>query len=120
MFPNSGAVVAVGLLSLTSYLFWRGTVVVMNAHRAVRMGARLIDAGTPEEFLLAHIAGAVNFPRVELERRQDEIGPHGFPLVIYAQSGVQSARAAHVLRSIGYRSVINAGSMARWTAVHSG
>jgi phage shock protein E len=114
MLPNCGALVALGFLSLIAYLFWRGTVVAMIARQSVSMGARLVDAGTAEEFDLAHVSGSVNIPAEDIARRQGEIGPRGQEVVIYARSGYRSAWAAHVLRSIGYRSVVNVGPMTRW------
>lgn len=119
MSPNCGAIAALGLLSLIGYLFWRGTVVVMNARRLVRTGALLLDAGTPVEFSAAHIAGSVNIPAPDVARRQAEIGPWNRAIVVYARSGFASARAAQVLRGIGYHSVTNVGRMSRWAALQS-
>jgi hypothetical protein len=41
MSPNCGAIAALGFLSVVGYLFWRGTVGVMNARRLVSTGALL-------------------------------------------------------------------------------
>jgi rhodanese-related sulfurtransferase len=116
MNPNLGALVALGVFSLFGYSFWRGTVVLMDARRAVRSGALLIHAGSPEEFHVSHVFGSVNIPASDIARRRGEVGSVTRDIVVYARSGFQSARAAHILRSIGYRSVINAGPMARWDA----
>jgi rhodanese-related sulfurtransferase len=112
--PNYGAIAALSLLSMIGYLFWRGTVVVMNARRLVSAGALLLDAGTPVEFSVAHIAGSVNIPTPDVARRQVEIGPWDRVIVVYARSGFRSARAAQALRAIGYHSVLNVGRMSRW------
>jgi rhodanese-related sulfurtransferase len=114
--PNCGAITALLFLAFIGYQFWRGTVVVSKARRWVGLGALLVDAGTPEEFSLAHIAGAVNIPAPDIARRQAEVGLRTCNVVVYARSRFQSARAAHILRSIGYHSVINVGPMARWGA----
>lgn len=112
-----GGIVALLFLSIIGYFFWRGTVVVMNARRLVdEQGALLLDVGTPAQFTAAHIAGAVNIPAADVALRHAEIGPVDHAIVLYARSGFQSARAAHVLRSIGYHSVINVGSITRWGA----
>jgi rhodanese-related sulfurtransferase len=105
---------ALGILSLIAYLFWRGTAVIMRAHRLVSTGALLVDAGTPAQYLAAHIVGAVNIPTPDVTRRQAEIGPPSRAVVVYARSAFRSAEAAHGLRSIGYDSVTNAGPMRRW------
>ena len=114
MFPNCGALASLGLLSLLGYLFWRGTVVVMNARCLVDTGALLLDAGTREEFSAGHLLGSVNIPAPDVARRQQEIGPLSHPIVVYARSGFRSARTAQVLRSLGYHSVTNVGPMRRW------
>jgi rhodanese-related sulfurtransferase len=112
-----GGVAALLFISVIGYFFWRGTVVVMNARHLIDdQGALLLDVATPAQFTAAHIAGALNIPAADVARRQAEIGPVGRPIVVYARSGFQSARAAHVLRSIGYQSVINVGRIGRWGA----
>jgi len=112
-----GAVAALLFLSVIAYFFWRGTVVVMNARRLVdEQGALLLDVGTPAQFTGVHIAGAVNIPAADVALRHAEIGPVDHPIVVYARSGFQSARAAHILRSIGYQRVINVGTIRRWGA----
>ena len=114
MSPNCGALAALGLLSVIGYLFWRGTVVVMNARRLLEKGALLLDAGTPAEFSAGHVVGSVNIPEPDVVRRQKEIGALSRPIVVYARSGLQSARTTHALRAIGYHSVTNVGPMSRW------
>ena len=112
-----GALAALLFLSIIGYFFWRGTVVVMNARRLVdEQGALLLDVGTPAQFIAAHIAGSVNVPASDVALRPAEIGPVDRPIVVYARSGFQSARAAHVLRSIGYQRVVNVGKIGRWGA----
>jgi phage shock protein E len=119
MYPNLGAIMALGLVSIIGYLFWRGTVVVMNARRWVDSGALLLDVATPAEFAEAHIVGAVNIPAQAVAGRQAELGPRSRAIVVYARSGFRSAQAAHLLRSIGYHSVKNVGPMRRWDAPRS-
>lgn len=110
-----GASAAVFFLSIIGYFFWHGTVVVMNARRLVyEEAALLLDVGTPAQFTAAHIAGSVNIPVGDVALRQAEIGPLDHPIVVYSHSGFQSARAAHVLRSIGYQRVVNVGTIRRW------
>jgi rhodanese-related sulfurtransferase len=113
--PTCGALVALIFVSMIGYFFWRGTVVVMNARHLVDdQGALLLDVGTRTQFAAAHIAGSVNIPAPVVALRQAEIGSRERPIVVYARSGIESARATHVLRSIGYHSVTNVGPMRRW------
>jgi rhodanese-related sulfurtransferase len=114
-----GAAVALVFVSLLGYLFWRGTVAVMNARHLVDAGALFVDVGTAEEFSFAHIAGAVNIPSLEMARRREEFGPNNRVIVVYARSGLQSAEAAHLLRSMGYAFVTNVGPMRRWDVPRS-
>jgi phage shock protein E len=112
-----GGIAALLFLSIIGYFFWRGTVVVMNARHLVdEQGALLLDVGTPGQFTAAHIAGSVNIPAADVALRHAEIGPVGRAIVLYARSGFQSMRAAHVLRSIGYQRVVNVGTIGRWGA----
>jgi rhodanese-related sulfurtransferase len=117
MSPFVLAVIAAGsLLAIIGYFWWRGTVNVTEAHRLVEKGALLIDVDPPEVFGTAHLDGSINIPVEDLARRQEDIGPLGRRIVVYARKGRTSARAAHLLRSIGYHSVLNLGPMKRWTA----
>jgi rhodanese-related sulfurtransferase len=117
MIPNCGALAALGLFTLIAYLFWRGTIVVVNAHELVERGALLLDAGTRLEFTAAHIAGSVNIPARDIAQRQAEIGPRNRSVVVYARSGFRSAQAAQALRGMGYSAVTNAGPMRRWNVL---
>jgi rhodanese-related sulfurtransferase len=114
MLPICGGFVAFGFVSVIAYLFWRGTVVVVNARHLVEGGAVLLYAGTPAEFSAAHVTGSVNIPASDIARRRGEIPDRKRPIVVYARSGFRSARAAHILRSIGYQRVTNVGPMSRW------
>jgi phage shock protein E len=117
MSPFVFAVIAGGLfLAVIGYFWWRGTVNVSDAHRLVERGALLIDVDSPEVFGGAHLDGSINIPVDDLARRQDDVGPVERRIVVYARKGRTSARAAHLLRSVGYRSVLNLGPMKRWTA----
>lgn len=97
------------LLAIITYFWWRGTANVLEAHRWVRDGALVIDVDSSGVFVTAHLDGAVNIPAKDIAHRQGEIGPIERPIVVYARSGL----AAHVLRSIGYHSVLNLGPMTR-------
>ncbi|MGD0674101.1 MAG: rhodanese-like domain-containing protein [Polyangiaceae bacterium] len=103
-------------LAIIAYFWWRGTVNVGEAHRRVRGGALLIDVDSPDVFASAHLDGSVNIPVTDMARRQADIGPIDRAIVVYARSGFTSARAAHLLRTIGYHSVLNVGPMKRWSA----
>jgi len=79
-------------------------------------GAVLIDVGTPKQFALDHLAGAVNIPAESLAARQQELGEHSHPVVLYARSSMRSAVAAQMLRGIGFHRVLSVGTLHRWRA----
>jgi phage shock protein E len=117
MSPFFLAVIAGGaFLAVIGYFWWSGTVNVSAARQMVQKGALLIDVDSSEAFGLAHLDGSVNIPVEDLARRQDDVGPLARRIVVYARRGRTSAHAAHVLRSIGYHSVLNLGPMKRWAA----
>ena len=104
------AVLAVGYLQ-----FMRGgDVTGSDARRLVDAGARLVDVRTPEEFAAGHIAGAVNIPVQELDRRIGELEPKEGPIVVYCRTGIRSGRATLVLKGAGYPQVHDLGAMSRW------
>jgi phage shock protein E len=112
-----GGIAALLFLSIIGYFFWRGTVVVMNARRLINeQGALLLDVSPRAQFTAMHIAGSVNILAADVALHQAELGSVDRPIVVYARSGFQSARAAHVLRSVGYQRVVNVGTMGRWGA----
>lgn len=104
------------LFGVIGYFWWRGTANVYEAHRLVEKGALLLDVDSQEAFGAAHLDGSLNIPVEDVAMRQAEIGPIERPIVVYAREGRTSARATHVLRSIGYHCVCNLGPMRRWTA----
>jgi phage shock protein E len=109
-----GIVVAV-LLAAGYLRFGRGAQISgAEARLFVAGGARLVDVRTPEEFADGHIAGAVNIPVQDLDRRMGELGPKEKNLVVYCRSGNRSARAAQMLESAGYAAVQDLGAISRW------
>jgi rhodanese-related sulfurtransferase len=64
----------------------------------------LVDVRTPEEYLQAHLAGALLIPLGELKKRVQEI-PRDRPLLVYCAVGARSVSAAGFLASRGYREV---------------
>ncbi len=81
-------------------------------------GLRLIDCRDPEEFAFNRIDGAEliplsTLPRVAADRLGDD---KSAPLVVYCHHGMRSARAASVLRQLGYLQAQSlAGGIDRWS-----
>ncbi len=66
----------------------------------------LLDVRTPAEFAQGRIAGAVNIPVGELQRRAQET-PNGKPIVVVCASGSRSKAGARILTKAGYTEVYN-------------
>jgi len=113
---NQKIIYAIAVLLVIGVFFYmrRGSLSGEEARRMVAGGARLVDVRTRAEFDGGHVAGAVNIPVQELERRMKELEPKDRPIVLYCQSGMRSARAMRMLKSAGFASVHNLGAMSRW------
>jgi rhodanese-related sulfurtransferase len=69
----------------------------------------IIDVRTTSEYRGGNVAGSINIPINELERRMDEIKKFNTPLVLCCASGARSGMAAQVLTRAGIESY-NGGS----------
>jgi phage shock protein E len=76
----------------------------------IKDGAVVVDVRSPGEFADGAYPGAVNIPVQELGHRAGEL-PKDRPVVLYCASGARSAFAARLLRSNGWRDVMNAGGL---------
>jgi phage shock protein E len=77
----------------------------------IASGAKVVDVRTPEEFSEEHFPGAINISVEEVSQRISEIGEKEQPVVVYCATGARSAYAARILKSAGYRDVVNAGGL---------
>jgi rhodanese-related sulfurtransferase len=76
-------------------------------------GSLVLDVRQPEEFIEAHVPGAVLIPLSELAARQDEI-PNDRPLLVICQGGGRSARAVEALMNAGYDATNVVGGTKAW------
>jgi rhodanese-related sulfurtransferase len=82
----------------------------MATYRKARVDA-VIDVRSHVEFFFGHLPGSTCIPLGGLEEaveRRADITPDSSILVVCA-SGARSASAAAVLRSLGYRRVVDGG-----------
>jgi phage shock protein E len=74
--------------------------------------ALVIDVRSPGEYASGHLQGAVNLP---LDRFAQEIGrvapDKSVPVMMYCLSGARSGGACRLMQQLGYRQVINGGSV---------
>lgn len=76
-------------------------------------GAVVLDVRNPDEYVEAHVPGAVLIPLGELAGRQDEI-PAGDPLYVICAAGGRSLTATKALVDAGYKAVSVAGGTNGW------
>ena len=78
--------------------------------------ALLIDTRSDEEFNQSHILGAVNAPLALLEDRMKDLQQYRErKVIVYCETGRQSAHAGATLRSNGFTSVYKlAGGLMAW------
>jgi len=94
----------------------------IRADEAVRLmnheDAVLIDVRSGEEFIDGHILTAINVPLAALEDRLSTLEEYrGRPIIVYCQSGRQSAQFGAALRKRGFDKVMGlAGGLVSWRA----
>jgi len=112
MSPFVTAVVAVAVLAaLPALAAWFAGWKPNHARSMLTRGALLVDVGSTEEFAAEHVEGAVSIPSDEVARRQNELGEHARPIVLYSRTHLRSAVAAQTLRGIGFHDVFNMGTL---------
>ncbi|HEY4389901.1 MAG TPA: rhodanese-like domain-containing protein [Paenibacillus sp.] len=67
-------------------------------------GHKLVDVREVQEFKQGHIAGAVNIPLSQIERRLNEIQKDE-SVYLYCRSGMRSKQAAKLLSKHGYNQI---------------
>lgn len=68
----------------------------------------LLDVRTPEEFAAGHLESAVNINWFDADfKNQVEALDKQKTIYVYCKKGGRSAKAAHVLDSLGYKHVID-------------
>jgi phage shock protein E len=87
----------------------------------VRQGAPVVDVRTVREYNANHVRGTTNVPIDELAARIGQVAPDKkAPILVHCQSGGRAANAAKQLRSMGYKQVVDLGSLANARKVVEG
>ncbi|MBF0209129.1 MAG: rhodanese-like domain-containing protein [Oligoflexia bacterium] len=81
----------------------------MRLSALLKEGAQLIDVRSIAEFSAAANHLSRNIPLSEISPRINELNPEK-PVIVCCASGGRSGVAATILRSSGFKNVINAGS----------
>ena len=75
----------------------------------------LIDVRSKEEYETRHVPNAVSMPLDEIERCHKKVLKDlKCPIVVYCQSGYRSRKAAQKLCDLGYKNVLDLGSIDNW------
>ena len=75
-------------------------------------GAYIIDVRTEAEYKAGHLKGAVLIPYDQIEQRiSATVQDLNARIYVYCRSGRRSGIAKDVLNRLGYRDIINLGSM---------
>ena len=74
--------------------------------------ALVIDVRSPGEYASGHVQGAINLPLSRFEQEIGHVAPDkSVPVMIYCLSGGRSGGACRLMQQLGYRQVINGGSV---------
>jgi len=76
----------------------------------------LVDIRPPEVYQRAHLAGAINVPREQLEQRLEELLELPAPPVLYCRAGVDSKTVASELAASGTPVAFLEGGVLGWEA----
>ncbi len=75
--------------------------------KEVLANARVIDVRSNAEYREGHFNGALNIPLDKLAKSRKKLGSLEEPIVVYCASGSRARQAVRILKSMGFRSVIN-------------
>ena len=100
-----------GAVALVAFFLFARAGAESGAKEAIKVGAKLVDVRTPEEYDAGHLANAINIPVDVLANRLHDIGPKDAAVVVYCRSGSRSARAKQILLDAGFARVLDLGSM---------
>jgi len=97
---------------VVAYFAWRVLNSLLVRHRLpalLKDGAQIVDVRGPGEFAAGHFANSLNIPLQKIGERASELDSNR-PVIVCCASGTRSAMAAHRLRRLGFKRVVNAGS----------
>ncbi|MDF2449742.1 MAG: sulfurtransferase [Bacteroidota bacterium] len=70
--------------------------------------ALIVDVRTPHEFASGHIQGSINIPLDAMDSVTKKLKPQDH-IIVCCRSGTRSAMAMGILKSKGYKNVVNGG-----------
>ncbi len=106
-----GLLMGGALCALFALMFHYYVMRIFKARDWLSRGALLVDVDEAGEFARHHPRVAVSVPLDQLARRAHELGGAQRRVVIFAHRWSDGARAAQVLRAIGFGEVMNAAGV---------
>ena len=98
-----------------------GSISPEAARNHLRLGAKIIDVRSPQEFQTGHLPGAINIPGNALEAQINRYVPNkDTVLLLHCLSGGRSGLAVRTLRKLSYKNAFNLGSYGRAEKIISG
>lgn len=79
--------------------------------KKIQACALVVDVRTPAEFAAWHVAGAINIPLDQIEKRIGEFGDRNRPIVVYCRTANRSGVAKKILQRHGFTDVTNGGGL---------
>lgn len=76
----------------------------------VKQGAIILDVRSKGEYASGHIKGSVNIPVDAIRNNLSKLKDKNTPIITCCASGMRSASAKGILKSLGYSQVYNGGS----------
>ncbi len=76
----------------------------------ITAGALLLDVRSPGEFASGNIKGSVNIPLDRLSQ-QVQVLKKDKPIIVFCRSGNRSMTAKAVLEKMGFRNIVDGGSI---------
>jgi rhodanese-related sulfurtransferase len=73
--------------------------------------AVIIDVRTKEEYNSGHVKNAVNVPLDNIAAVTQKLKPEDY-IIVCCKSGARSAMAKNILKSKGYKNIVNGGGWA--------
>ena len=80
-----------------------------NLQNLIEDGATLLDVRGKEEFASFNLKGSINIPLDDLEDDLSKLENKKY-IIVYCNTGENSAKAKELLNSLGIKSVITGGS----------
>lgn len=69
--------------------------------------AVLLDVRSSQEYKEGHVAGSINIPVYDLEKKAYSVLNKNSIIIVYCSAGIRSKRAIQILRKLGYKNLYN-------------